>query len=592
MSVHVEVKPAEPVNNVSSLPIPRPWPFYFGSQARPLFGMMHLPSGGWNGTRVVLCPPLGYEAHFARITLTDLAATIAEVTGAAVMTFDYDGTGDSAGSDDEPDFIPRVLGSINDAIDTAKAIPGTAGPVVVIGLRLGATLAARVVAERADVEALALWAPVSGRAFLREHRVFSQLSDSNPPVPPGYERDLGDQGFEANGCTFDGAAAAALEGMDLKKLGRPQVRRVFVLHRTELPTWRKAPEGWASPALEEDSSGGYAEMMEPPWLWTPPREAIDKLVAWVGRVTAAFPAARTPLMLATRDSAQMPGGYEERAVWFGPNARRFGILTTPPGATRAALFVSSVFSYRIGPNRSNVNLARRLAAAGIASLRIDVTDVGESRERTGVVPTNPYDEVAVADALAAIEYLHDAGFKSISATGICAGAFLCWRAAEQSPRPVNAVLANISLFDSIPWTRERFLKWRAGPPPEAKKPGADAPLAERLRWILRRVNHIARKSGLEMAAASLPASLRSKGLPARIIRLQKQGARVVLVYSASDTGSAKRYKYLTSYHQFRFALTGAVVTRVVDGPDHSFTPRWAQSMLGDVVATEMSSWTG
>jgi len=576
---------------LAGVPIAPPCQFYFGSEHRPLFGTLHYPSAGWNGSRVLLCSPLGYEAHFAHLTFTDLAGTNAESTGSAVVTFDYDGTGDSVGSDDEPGFIERALSSINQAIDYLKALPGASAPLLVIGLRVGAALAAHVVADRSDVDGIALWAPIAGRAFLREQRVFSQLSDTNPAPPPGYARDLGEQGFEANGCTFDSAAAAALDPIDPKKIGKAPARQVFILHRAELPTWRKAPERWTSATIEEDAAGGYAEMMEPPWLWTSPGEAIGKLVDWVGRLTSPSASPRAPLKLAQQDSARMPGGFEERAVWFGPNRRRFGILTVPPGATRAALFVSSVFSYRIGPNRSNVNLARRLAAAGVASLRIDVSDVGDSRDRTEVIPKNPYDEIAVGDALEAIEYLRAAGFKSVSAVGICAGAFVCWRAAEQSPHPVNAVLANIGLFDSRVWTRERHLKWRAGPPPEARKPGPDASITKRSGWFLRGAARALRDGGVELARATLPATVHPKGLPARILRLQRRGSRVVLIYSATDSAS-RRYRYLTSYHQLRFALTRAVVMRVAHGPDHSFTPRWAQAMLGEIVAKEIAGWTG
>jgi len=32
--------------------------------------------------------------------------------------------------------------------------------------------------------------------------------------------------------------------------------------------------------------------------------------------------------------------------------------------------------------------------------------------------------------------------------------------------------------------------------------------------------------------------------------------------------------------------------RVAHGPDHSFTPRWAQAMLGEIVAKEIAGWTG
>jgi dienelactone hydrolase len=578
--------------DLDGMAIPRSRPFYFGPGDRPLFGTLHVPPDGWSGARVLVCAPLGYEAHFAQITLGDLAASIASARKAVAMTFDYDGTGDSTGADDEPGFVGRALASIHHAIDYLKALPGTPGPVLVVGLRIGAVLAAYAASTRADVHALALWAPLGGRAFLREHRVFSQLSDSNPPAPPAYAPDFGARGFESNGCIFDDGAVGELEKMDLKHLAKAPAPHVLVLHRAELPSWRKAPDGWSGAAVEEQTAGGYSEMMEPPWIWTSPREAIHKLLDWVALHGGAPATPRAPLMIAPNDRAAMPGGIEERAVWFGPDKRRFGILTTPIGRTptRAALFVSSVFSYRIGPNRSNVHLARRLAAAGIACLRIDVTGVGDSRERAWVTPTHPYDEVAVDDALQAIEYLHDEKFSSISAVGICAGAFVCWRAAERSPRAINAVLVNIALFDPRDWTREQHLQWRAAVPAHPPKLDPNAPLRVKVRARLKQVARVLKNRGPAIALASLPTFLNRAGLPARIAKLGRRGSRLVLVYSATDA-ALRHYRASTSYHQLRFASNETAVTRVVHGPDHSFTPRWAQVMLAEVVVPQITGWT-
>jgi dienelactone hydrolase len=574
--------------------IPPSQPFYFGAEGRPLFGTLHVPQGGRVRARVLLCPPLGYEAHFAQITFVDLAAALTAATSSVVMTFDYDGTGDSSGTDDEPQWVPRVLASIHQAIDHLKALPGPRVPVIVIGLRMGGLLAARAVAERYDVDALSLWATPTGKAFLREHRVFSQVSDTNPLPPPGHERSLGARGFEANGCSFDDEAVAELEGMDASRMAKAPAPRVLVLHRSGMPTWRKVPEAWHGAAVEEQSVGGYAEMMEPPWLWSWPGEAIGKLVDWVGRVAGA--SAPGPLQLMTagpRTRAEQPGGFEERAVRFGPGGRRFGILTVPKGgeSTRVTLFVSSVFSYRIGPNRSNVNMARRLAASGIASLRIDVSGVGDSRERTGVPPTHPYDEIAVEDALYAIDYLRSQGFTAISAAGVCAGAFVCWRAAERSRGPIKAVLANISLYDTRVWTREQHLRWKTVSAAKDEGPANAVSLRSKVRSRLERLKRSLEHGGRDLALASLPARFHPSGLPARIQALARRGSRLVFVYGATDA-ALTRYRYLTSYHQIRFLLSGSAVARVVEGPDHSFTPRWAQAVLADLVASEIAGWTG
>src|SRR5262245_8429353 len=104
-------------------------------------------------------------------------------------------------------------------------------------------------------------------------------------------------------------------------------------------------------------------MVEPPWLWTCPLEAIQTLSDWARRVAGPPAGPKAKLRDAGRDVAVMPGQIEERPVWFGPRGCRFGILTHPAqGDTdQVAILVASTYAYRIGPNRLSVVLARRLA---------------------------------------------------------------------------------------------------------------------------------------------------------------------------------------------------------------------------------------
>src|SRR5258708_36413059 len=95
--------------------------FYFGPRGRPLFALLHRPEK-WTGARILLCPPLGYESMFAQLTMSDLAARLAAATGAVVMRPDYDGSGDSAGRDEDPDRVPMTLKSVHLAIDHLKSL--------------------------------------------------------------------------------------------------------------------------------------------------------------------------------------------------------------------------------------------------------------------------------------------------------------------------------------------------------------------------------------------------------------------------------------------------------------------------------------
>lgn len=535
-------------------------PLYFGPIQRPIFGMLHRPAGTWSGARILLCPPLGYEGSFAHLTFSRLAETLAEQTGAVVLTFDYDGTGDSASSDEDPGRVPAWLESIDLAIDHLKSLAAEPGPLVVIGLRAGALLAAQVVARRDDVSAFALWAPcLSGTAFLRELKAFAQLTPTNPPAPAGLERSWGERGFEANGFVFTHETVEALGELSLKALAKAPAPKVLLLHRAEMPTpWKPT---W--PELEQQTVAGYDAMMLPPWLWVSPVDAIRALTSWVGGVTT--PRAELPVpAVGGRTTAEIAPDIEEVPIWYAP--RRFGILTrqkSGPGGGRAMLLVAGTTGYRTASHRSNVMLARRLAARGVTTLRIDVEGVGDSRDAIDALPPNPYDTVPVADVRAALHYLRDEHYSSLAMSGICAGAFLAYRTAIVHEDPVKLVLVNIEEFESINYTVNYGAK--------SKEVTTKAQRA--VRKLRRGVEVFT-----QLARASLPVRVNPSGLPSRFHAMIRRGTRVVMIFNGGDSGIAG-YKRRMALHHVYTARKKHVEIRVIDGPDHSFTPRWAVELL-------------
>ncbi|MFO1378710.1 MAG: alpha/beta hydrolase [Steroidobacteraceae bacterium] len=145
-------------------------PFYFGTSGRRLFGIHAAARQGAPRSAVravLLCPPWGQEylrVHRSMRHLADLLAA----AGCDVLRFDYFGTGDSAG-DVQDGSVAGWESDIDTAIDELKDLSG-ANKVALVGLRLGALLAARVQSRRGrDLSALVLWDPVlSGTQFLEE----------------------------------------------------------------------------------------------------------------------------------------------------------------------------------------------------------------------------------------------------------------------------------------------------------------------------------------------------------------------------------------------------------------------------------------
>src|SRR4051794_23359713 len=182
-------------------------PLWFGPRERPLFGWLHVPDDGQVRGGAVLCPPVGYEAICAHRTFRVVAEELA-ARGIAALRFDYDGTGDSAGDDLDPDRVAAWSASVATAISLVR--DAGAPSVAAVGMRLGTTLAAQ---HAADLDALVLWDPVwAGRMLLRQMRALQLLGVANA----GEARE--DGSISVAGTVFSGSTVDALKGLRLPDL--------------------------------------------------------------------------------------------------------------------------------------------------------------------------------------------------------------------------------------------------------------------------------------------------------------------------------------------------------------------------------------
>ena len=140
---------------------------FLGDSDAPLLGAYHpARSGVDRGIGVVLAYPFGQEYMRAHRALRLLAQALT-ARGVHVMRVDYRGTGDSAG--DLEDF--GVLDWIEDLEIARQELRDVSGvrQVGLVGLRLGALLAAELAARLGGVSPLVLWDPVvSGESYLQE----------------------------------------------------------------------------------------------------------------------------------------------------------------------------------------------------------------------------------------------------------------------------------------------------------------------------------------------------------------------------------------------------------------------------------------
>lgn len=139
--------------------------FFFGEAPKRLYGAYDAPTGR-GGTALVVAPGWGPEYLAAHKVLRTLARRASE-KGIHAMRFDYYGTGDSMGDDREvsvESLQDDLRLAVQECLDVAEV-----EEVWLVGVRLGATIAAVSAPTLDAVRGVVLWDPlIRGRDFLRE----------------------------------------------------------------------------------------------------------------------------------------------------------------------------------------------------------------------------------------------------------------------------------------------------------------------------------------------------------------------------------------------------------------------------------------
>jgi alpha-beta hydrolase superfamily lysophospholipase len=444
-------------------------PIFFGPPERPLFGWLHRPPPERAlGAGLIICNPFGNEALCAHRTIRHLSARAASA-GFAVLRFDFDGTGDSAGHSFEAERPAAWIASIQSAADTLKEETGV-GRLYLAGFRLGATLAALACLARSDVRGLVAIAPVvSGGAYVRELRLLQRVIDARRDV---LHRD--DANFiESAGFLLTAQTQASLKEINLTRLPRAPCERVLILDRAEMPVDLALVPALRAlgGAVDHVAVRGYTEMMLDPHESVVPEEILAAALRWLENqergAAAATPAPPAALAAVTRSRATLDPpavvhpatgteprvAVEETLVQFGGVAQLFGVVSAPAGGAQApngasaVVLLSAGAVHHVGPNRLYVTLARHLARLGHTVLRMDIAGIGDSEPRAGEPENAVYSRTALQDVRDGLDFLRrEYGARDVRALGLCSGAYHVFKGAVARLPIDAAVIVNPLTF--------------------------------------------------------------------------------------------------------------------------------------------------
>ena len=419
--------------------------FYFESGGRSLFAWLHRPAGAAAEHGVLICPPLGHEQVHSHRALRHLADRLA-AQGLAVVRLDYQGTGDSDGTEYDPQLLATWQTNVSDALDWLRAEAGCR-KISLVGLRLGATLAA-LYAEQHEVESLVLWAPVvKGRRYVRELTALSQTAH--------HAAGSDSAGIEAMGFVYAQQTVGDLAQIDLLSHSM-RCQRVLIASGSNAAGDSALLEHLSKQGVvvEQMALPGYEEMMAEPHQTEVPQEALRSIADWMKY--------KAETVVTAKRSALSPGAtlmlthgadvVRESIHQISRAPDLLGILTEPMERSTSLpwiVMLNAGAAYRIGPGRIHVSLARRLAALGYPCLRLDISGIGDSVAADSEKENDAYAATAFRDVALVCDYLRALQpERPIVLLGLCSGAYVAFQSAAQLPQPaiIESILINPLVF--------------------------------------------------------------------------------------------------------------------------------------------------
>jgi hypothetical protein len=258
----------------------------------------------------------------------------------------------------------------------------------------------------------------------------------------------------------------------------------------------------------------------------------------------------------------------------------------------------------VGSHRLYVPLARRWAALGFVVLRVDLSGIGDSPVPAGCRENLTYPRDGLDDVRAAMDFLaHTAATDRFIVTGLCSGGDIAFQLGFNEPRVAGAIMMNprtflvndlrmVDSYERARWYQRsatRGASWR-------KLLRGEVDVARALRLAAPKMRDLvvtrARRAvtdllGVVRPDAAVGARRRETDVPHCLRSMAERGVDTYLFVTEHDPG--------VDYVDANYGAAMRALERLpnfrrtdVPGTDHTFTARWAQEHVGDVITEHLT----
>lgn len=568
-----------------SLDAPPPQSMYFGPDESPLFGVWHPRHGDTPAAfAVVMLGPWGAEDMSAHRAWRGLAAAIA-AQGVACLRFDFDGCGDAYDPDPQADYWALWRDAVGQAVAVAKRL-GSVQQIVLVGMRLGALLAAELASTRSDIQALVALAPLrGGKAYLKELRM---LGGAMAQGEAGQHYAVFAAGFGLNARTAASLSGSALPASVL-------AATVAVIDRDDFGIGPRWTQSLAAQGVNTSYTvlPGYTDMVLTAHKAQPAQQMFNQVLVILeglsqqstAQVSALPVAALTEVRQQVTITVHGLTVTETLIPPFGKSGMtgvRVEPVSMPLRSHKGILILNSSAERRVGPNRMWVGFARERAAQGDMVVRLDLPGLGESLQDCSdgtnlVYPADTIEQVKVLFQ----QLARECPTVRWAVLGLCSGGYHSYRLGVGEPG-IDRVFAlntfgllptDVANFDareqaslqfivtqnaaSSLWKADRWLKLLSG--------RADVRLiaSSALGRLLMQVRMAVVRVGIRLRL------LPSTTLMQELLQLTARGGQIHFVFATTDPGPAI-LREGTAHEVSTLFKRGCVTEDLVHNADHVF----------------------